>query len=317
AQAPMSFLLSGLSIGGQCDMNFKQAKDQRLHVELCLMKLASLRDLLNWEAMPEPAVTNRSSATPPATNGIAISAENGAEKKNGQSPSNGAQPDNAVEETPEIIQSVADTDVPETDPAGPASAETPPFTSEPVGNYQAVARPAASRPAIPPLPPRTAAPATGAPLPATSRLRSTVGIGAKPQAVETEVTVVTGERPSQPFTVIALQSAWKAFAVHRRQQTDNATEQIILNRDFTLDGYTISLNLDNHIQADLFVSMLPDLLAHLRQNLQNWQIQIEHAVVMAEIKKMIYSPQDKFNYLAEKNPALHKLRQALGMEVDY
>ena len=38
---------------------------------------------------------------------------------------------------------------------------------------------------------------------------------------------------------------------------------------------------------------------------------------MAEVKKMIYSPQDKYNYLAEKNPALHKLRQALGLEVDY
>ncbi|MBO0949020.1 DNA polymerase III subunit gamma/tau [Fibrella forsythiae] len=317
AQAPMSFLLSGLSIGGQCDMNFKQAKDQRLHVELCLMKLASLRDLLNWEAMPEPAATSRSSAIAPATNGIAISTENGAEKKNGHSQPDSAQPGNAVVETPEIATNVPDSNVPEPATATSATAETPPFTSEPVGNYQAAARPAASRPAIPPLPPRTAAPATGTPLPATSRLRSTVGIGAKPQVVEAEVTVVTGERPSQPFTVIALQAAWQTFAVQRRQQTDNATEQIILNRDFTLDSYTISLNLDNHIQADLFVSMLPELLAHLRQSLQNWQIQIEHAVVMAEVKKMIYSPQDKFNYLAEKNPALHKLRQALGMEVDY
>ncbi|RZK28809.1 MAG: hypothetical protein EOO61_21540, partial [Hymenobacter sp.] len=94
-------------------------------------------------------------------------------------------------------------------------------------------------------------------------------------------------------------------------------EQIYIANAVPGKSYTISINLDNHIQADLFISMLPELLAHLRQTLQNWQIQIEHAVVIAEIKKMIYSPQDKFNYLAEKNPALHKLRQALGMEVDY
>jgi DNA polymerase-3 subunit gamma/tau len=144
-----------------------------------------------------------------------------------------------------------------------------------------------------------------------------VGIGAKPQVAEAEVNVSVGERPSQPFTMIALQAAWKAYAALRRQQTDNASEQIILNRDFTLNGFTVTLNLDNHIQEDLFTNMLPDLLAHLRQSLQNWQIQIEHAVVMAEVKKMIYSPQDKYNYLAEKNPALHKLRQALGLEVDY
>jgi DNA polymerase-3 subunit gamma/tau len=309
----MSFLLSGLSIGGQCDMNFKQAKDQRLHVELCLMKLASLRDLLNWEALPEPAANARAAGSNPLTptNGIAISTEGGAEKKNGP-----LQSDNRVEATPAVANDVPTADQAGTLPA-PTAAEIPPFTSEAPASYQPATRPAPARPAVPPLPPRTAAPPTGAPLPATSRLRSTVGIGAKPQVAETEVAVSVGERPSQPFTVIALQTAWKAFAALRRQQTDNASEQIILNRDFTLNGFTVSLNLDNHIQEDLFTTMLPDLLAHLRQNLQNWQIQIEHAVVMAEVKKMIYSPQDKYNYLAEKNPALHKLRQALGLEVDY
>ncbi|ARK13342.1 DNA polymerase III subunit gamma/tau [Fibrella sp. ES10-3-2-2] len=317
AQSPLSFLLSGLSIGGQCDMNFKQAKDQRLHVELCLMKLASLRDLLNWEAMPElvaePTGMNRASGS--ATNGIAISTEQIAEKKNGQ-----PQSGNGVATNPQPEQGTsAPTDVPETPAPTPVAAELPTFTSEPPANYQPqpAARAAAARPAVPPLPPRTAAPAAGTPLPATSRLRSTVGIGAKPQAVETEVTIAAGERPSQPFTMVALQTAWKTFAAQRRQQTDNASEQIILNRDFTLDGTTITLNLDNHIQEDLFAGMLPDLLAYLRQTLQNWQLQIEHAVVMVEVKKLIYSPQDKFNYLAEKNPALHKLRQALGLEVDY
>lgn len=319
AQAPMSFLLSGLSIGGQCDMNFKQAKDQRLHVELCLMKLASLRDLINWEALPEPTAPSRSLETPvsaPAATGIVISAENGAEKKNGQPSSNDPQRGAGVADAADTNDR-DEGNVPESVAPTLVAAEIPTFTSEPASTYQPAARPTANRPAVPPLPPRTAAPPTGAPLPATSRLRSTVGIGVKPQVVETEVTVATGERPSQPFTIIALQTAWKTFAVQRRQQTDNATEQIILNRDFTLDEYTINLNLDNHIQADLFVSMLPELLAYLRQTLQNWQIQIEHAVVMAEVKKMIYSPQDKYNYLAEKNPALHKLRQTLGLEVDY
>ncbi len=308
AQAPMSFLLSGLSIGGQCDMNFKQAKDQRLHVELCLMKLASLRDLLNWETLPESvhAPTANARVAGPASvtqpNGVALHTESSPEKKNGQPPS-----DTSVATNPPPVPPA---EAPVKQETAPNPAELPTYTSEAPASYQPAARPA--RPAVPPLPPRTAAPATGAPLPATSRLRSTVGIGAKPQVAETEVAVLVGERPSQPFTSIALQATWKAFAALRRQQTDNASEQIILNRDFTLDGFTVNLNLDNHIQEDLFTNMLPELLAYLRSTLQNWQIQITHAVVMAEVKKMIYSPQDKYNYLAEKNPALHKLRQALG-----
>ena len=321
AQAPMSFLLSGLSIGGQCDMNFKQAKDQRLHVELCLMKLASLRDLINWEALPEPAANGRAGVvgSNPATHGIAVGTNGEAEKKNGLPPT-GPPPDRVV--SAETDTDVPDIDVPGADepvdvPAAPVSApEPPPFTSEPSGTYQTAARPA-TRPAVPPLPPRTAAPANGAPLPTNSRLRSTAGIGVKPQVVETDASALVSERPSQPFTPMALQVAWKEFAAQRRQQTDNATEQIILNRDFTTNGLTVSINLDNHIQEDIFTAMLPDLLTYLRQTLQNWQVQVTHAVVMPEVKKMIYSPQDKYNYLAGKNPALHTLRQTLGLEVDY
>ncbi len=37
-----SYLLSGLNILNQFDMNYKSSKNQRLHVELCLMKLANL-----------------------------------------------------------------------------------------------------------------------------------------------------------------------------------------------------------------------------------------------------------------------------------
>ena len=40
-----SFLLSALSIMSQCELNFKQAKNQRLHAELCLIKLANLKSV--------------------------------------------------------------------------------------------------------------------------------------------------------------------------------------------------------------------------------------------------------------------------------
>ncbi len=51
-RASLSFLLSGLSVGSQCDIHYKTSKNQRLHVELCLMKLAKLSDLLALEALP-------------------------------------------------------------------------------------------------------------------------------------------------------------------------------------------------------------------------------------------------------------------------
>lgn len=43
-QSPLSFLVTGLNLLSQCDRDFKAAKNQRLHVELMLMKLAYLRN---------------------------------------------------------------------------------------------------------------------------------------------------------------------------------------------------------------------------------------------------------------------------------
>ncbi|MEM0938964.1 MAG: DNA polymerase III subunit gamma/tau [Bacteroidota bacterium] len=42
-----SFLLSALNISNQFELNYKQSKNQRLHVELCLMKLAHLPNALS------------------------------------------------------------------------------------------------------------------------------------------------------------------------------------------------------------------------------------------------------------------------------
>ena len=42
-QAGISFLLSALNICNQCDINYKASKNQRLHVELALMKMAKLK----------------------------------------------------------------------------------------------------------------------------------------------------------------------------------------------------------------------------------------------------------------------------------
>ncbi len=55
-QVSVSFLLSGLNILNQCDVNYKTSKNQRLHVELALMKLAHLNAAINLATVsPHPA----------------------------------------------------------------------------------------------------------------------------------------------------------------------------------------------------------------------------------------------------------------------
>lgn len=45
-KSSLSFLLSALNISAQCDQGYKTSKNQRLHVELALMKMAHLQDAI-------------------------------------------------------------------------------------------------------------------------------------------------------------------------------------------------------------------------------------------------------------------------------
>jgi len=48
---PISFLLSALNIGNQCDIGYKASKNQRLHVELALLKMAHLNAAISMASM--------------------------------------------------------------------------------------------------------------------------------------------------------------------------------------------------------------------------------------------------------------------------
>ncbi len=48
-----SFLMTALHIGNQCDLNFKSAKNQRLHVEVALMKIAHIPSLIHGDSISD------------------------------------------------------------------------------------------------------------------------------------------------------------------------------------------------------------------------------------------------------------------------
>lgn len=46
-QTSLSFLMTALNLANQCDMQYKASKNQRLHVELCLLKMAHISHLVS------------------------------------------------------------------------------------------------------------------------------------------------------------------------------------------------------------------------------------------------------------------------------
>jgi len=315
ARAPLSFLLSALSIGGQCDMNFKQAKDQRLHVELCLLKLAALRHTLNWEAMPDLPVTTNSNGHHPTINADTpvVGLAPGGKPADSQIPSNGNGPlAEKKNDSPAVSQPIIE-DSTAPDPPATTPVLLHPVTSEPVNGYH-ISNGNGN------LTHANGKPVLAAPkLPAGSKLRSTVSLQPKIaiEAANEPTVAVQDSRPDQPFTEDELRAVWNKFRDIRHEKVGSMSEKLMLDRPFTLNGATIFLSVDNNLMAGIMVDLKPELLGYLREQLQNRQIQVEHRVEAMEVKKLIYSAQDRYNFMADKNPALHELRKTLGLEVDY
>ena len=286
--ADLSFLLSALSITGQCDINYKSAKNQRLHVELCLMKLANLPQVLQLQSLA------------------------------------------AVDET---AKKKVEHQQPLNNPAAPSQAAAPQPAAPPNGQSNGSAY--ANAPIQPVAAPQQATPQQSAPQQAApqqaapSRLKNTISLTQSLTPPAQQTTKQSNAEPSvdyaavpngakrEELTLANLQRFWYEFSQKRLQAGNSTTEQITLNREIQLNGTTIEIALDNDHQQDAVMNMRYELLGFLKARMDAPKLDINPRVAPQEVNRLPYTPAEKFNFLAEKNPYLLELKQALGLDVDF
>ncbi len=371
--APLAFLLSALNLISQCDREFKQAKNQRLHVELALMKLAYLNGAVQFVRELGPASNQRASS------------DNGEAKKKTSSLSGGeeAVPVASAAAITPVASSIAVAPVPAASYASPVAYATESLAAP----YVAAPRPAAvailpipagapvatgpapadgpeplpvengveelhDTPSIEPHPaaaiterhqmrdtlphveigvpsfegiepaPRPTAAAAFAKLPGlASKLPSLNTMGSRaagPSAAAAPAEPQFFSGPVAPIDPALLQKVWQALAEERRAQ-DRMSEFWVLNRPVTANAeHNIELAVDNPIQVDQFNEMRVEFLAELRRRTGHPRLTVQPVVMAAApTAKKLYTATDKFEYLAERFPALREAKQRLGLEADF
>jgi DNA polymerase-3 subunit gamma/tau len=275
AKLSLGYIFSSLSIGSQIDINYKSAKNQRLHVEIGLIKLSQIQQVLMLSELPN----------------------NGDEKKNSNSVTLQTQVRSESSEQKSVV----------------ATATT---TSQAQPSYVQSIPAMPLRPVTPNLPSTASSVQPNArPSMASSKLRSTVDIETTVLNPKTEVQSIENELVlpnfKESFTYEAAQQALIEFANER----DIETLKVMLNREFVLEGTIFRLQLDNQIQMDTLAQLKQELASFLRQRLRNALIQIVSEIVESSTERRPYTAQEKFEYLAKKNPALLELRDKLGLEL--
>jgi DNA polymerase-3 subunit gamma/tau len=279
-----SFLLSAMNICSTCESNYKAAKNARLHLELCLLKINYLPSV--YQLATEGGTGKKSE--PQAKS----------EGANNQIVANSPAKETLVKPIPEASP------VPE----APIVASVPVIESE----VQQVEQPVQAPPAVKSVAPMPAAGIAG--------LRSSKGVmKQKVTDHEAEAQTETKNFQNQPFDLPKLMQVWQEIG-QKFKDANLINKFVMMDRPIELIDTVAHIKVENEVQVQHFNEQLRmEVLGILRERLSNYAIDIVLDVVAAEQgdKKLLYTQSDKYDYLVEKHPLLGELKQKLGLDHEF
>ena len=156
----------------------------------------------------------------------------------------------------------------------------------------------------------------------TSVSRRTISIseGLKPRT--TVSSSPAGEeiiKAETEFTGDEMEKAWNEFAATLQTDGRLTLHTALTQRKPELQAdYTIHFFLDNGAVEKEVISMKTELLTFLRKKLNNGKITLTTAIDRVQAEgKTPYTPKEKFEHLAAKNPVLNQLKKRMDLELDF
>jgi DNA polymerase-3 subunit gamma/tau len=125
------------------------------------------------------------------------------------------------------------------------------------------------------------------------------------------------ENQNSDFSDADLQRAWKAFSATLPAEENRLISYINSNLPERISGTpTFEVRISNTMQEKELLNYKRELLTFIRTELKNSFVDM--ILKMNEIEKtqQMLSPEEKYKLMAQKNPALVKLRTGLGFEID-
>jgi DNA polymerase-3 subunit gamma/tau len=124
------------------------------------------------------------------------------------------------------------------------------------------------------------------------------------------------DQPAEDFSPEQLEEAW--HEVTDRYNTDkNLLITFSKHKPSKGADKVIDFMVDNKIQKKELEDRLTEFLPMLRQKLNNYHLQLNIQVKEQATGQKAYTPQEKYTQMAEKNPELKKMKDQLGLEIDF
>ena len=287
-QCTPASLFAALKTLVQADQQYRGATNKRLLVELSFLSMVPLfkRDSdLNLPAAPAP--------TAPQT----------------------ATPQAAPQTPPATTPSASPAPKAQTAPVAPPAPQAAPKPAP-----SAVTPPPAPEPAPTPAPAPAASATPPSPAPTSSAPKRLFGARRRADAPSEASSTAPAEAPApvedKDFTEDDLQRAWVRF-VEQELTPSQILYRNILRPELPklLDGVQAEISLPpGEAIHTTVMEVYPQLVEFLRTTLQNRKFNLVlREKTVEEQAKIVLTQEDRFNQLAEINPEVRKLKEALGL----
>jgi DNA polymerase-3 subunit gamma/tau len=282
-ESSVSFLLSAMNIANQCDLSYKLSKNQRLQVELALLKMCHLPSAFNMLSAPAAE----------------MSATGGQIKK---------KPD-----TPTVNQPVASKPVdnaPVVEDRSAIQNERPlPVATPQLKNGAGAGTDEKTKASFIP---NLNSPSTSIKIPSLKDLSNTTAA----DIAEEEDPYIKGDA-KEDFTMDDFLRYWSDYAAKIKAERNMSLFTIFTaNAPTMLKPYEFEVIVANKVQENLFRDEKPSLMNYLRVGLKNFDIEVHTRVDEIKAAKRPYTTTEKYQHMASKNPQLAELKRRFNLDLD-
>jgi DNA polymerase-3 subunit gamma/tau len=311
--ADLGFILTALNLANQCDLVYKNSKNQRLQVELSLIKMCHIKSVIQLANQPRATDLDQDKKKTliNATGSERLKTKNQSEelKISLESPiitnQSQEQTDSLKVKTASIADLkdfIAQEDLQDL----PDHLDIPLPTKVPEINKPiTLPKPSTGSIKIQPLNNNTVASL----IPSLTDLER-IATGEEDKGPQ----YVSGNEKNE-FTQEKFFELWKIYTQKAKDQ-DKIHLFTLMNNDPILNGAEITVLVENSALESTLQDEKIELLNFLRSALKNFDLQIIIKKAENVGPKRIYTNKDKYAYMVEKNPQLEELRKRFNLDVN-
>jgi len=264
-----TLMLNALNLLNKCELDYKASKNNRLHVELTLMKLCHIQTIVQLKSEGVDIKKKIDITTPIANISQAITTIS--------IPKNNAEQTEVRENKEPIAKQIP----------------TPSTVKTIAGG--------------------------GSSLGKLERIKQDMALKANTQTdeVKSEANNAT-DLYSNTFTKVELDEYWKLYIEQLLEMGKNSLAVIYKDiKPLFLENNLVELTLHSQHEREMLEEDRINLTPYLRSNLKNSFLDFTYKIEINQLKQQkVFTSEDKFKVMAEKNPILNELVQTFGLELE-